>query len=205
MAAADGILAEVVRQSMTGISANGEDYPGAAMWDVRKIAAAFEFELGELTFSEVVSVLEGSNYLTFDTPPIEVPEPHAFAYLDPAGLERGAALLGRYLGVGEFAPASDRIVSLNDNRPLVYSIDNSVVAAAREISKSNTIPPGQKNLILSTIEAGRALLKNPTAYVAAVSALLLKPLYDAYASVIEEVSKPIIQHAIDAVRQLIGL
>jgi hypothetical protein len=105
----------------------------------------------------------------------------------------------------EFVPASDRIVNFDDNRPVVEKAEQALLPVVQAISDSNTLLPDQKGLILSSIEAGIGLLKRPKAYIAAISALLLEPLYEAYASVIEEVSKPLIQHAIDAVRQLIGI
>lgn len=101
------------------------------------------------------------------------------------------------------APASDRTVSFSDNQADVEVAKQNIGSAIQVIAASNSLAPEEKDVWIGLLEQGKALLNNPKTYLAAVSALLLKPLYDAYASVIEESSKPVILAAIEAVRALL--
>ena len=129
-------------------------------------------------------------------------------------LELGEEWLSEYIearlseqalsGVGAI-PASDRKVDLSDNQEAVELVDEKIAAASEVIIKSNTLDPEEKELWARLLEEGRAWLKRPTTYIAAISALLVKPLYDAYSSVLEDSAKPIVEAALVAVKALFGL
>ena len=130
-----------------------------------------------------------------------------YAYLDPGGYEAGLAVIGTLLSddVSPIkVPVADGIVNVDHNRREAEQADALVTRVIREIEKSNSLDPEKKNLLTTTLELGRQILKQPWAYVAMIGGALLKPLYDAYASVLEEAAKPIVQQAIDAVMKLLG-
>lgn len=100
-------------------------------------------------------------------------------------------------------PASDRLVTIGDN-VRTSTATEAIELTLEKIDVSNTLGSEEKDLFRTTLELGVKLLKQPKAYLVAISGLLLKPLYDAYSSVIEETSKPAIQSAIDAVLAILG-
>jgi hypothetical protein len=102
-------------------------------------------------------------------------------------------------------PASDRIVTINHNQP-EYSVMAETIESANEfIRVSNAFPVEEKGWIKKHIELGLELLKQPRTYLYALIALILKPLYAAYAIVAEDAAKAAILAAIDAVKMFFGI
>lgn len=102
-------------------------------------------------------------------------------------------------------PASDRYVDFAHNAEAVNEAQERVANAEEAVRQSNTLAPELRSLWGNLISQGREYLKKPGTYIAVISALLLKPLYDAYSSSIEESAKPLIDAAIIAIKALIGL
>ena len=102
-------------------------------------------------------------------------------------------------------PASDRYVDFTHNEEAVIEAHERVAKAEEVVRQSNTLAPELRSLWGNLISQGREYLKKPGTYIAVISALLLKPLYDAYSSSIEESAKPLIDAAIIAIKALIGL
>ena len=178
----------------------------AKMYDIRQILAALEISTDEETTLKILDRLEEDSFVSFDSPPFDVPEPYAFANLNSSGYERGLALLNRLSErVLNEIPASDRLVDLGHNRSDVQDAIQKLEDASEVVRKSNSMQSDEKGAIRDQIALGIELLRKPKVYATAVTALLLKPLYDAYAGIAEESYKVILQAAIAAVRNLIGL
>tara|TARA_B100000378_G_C17951146_1_gene380148 strand:- start:111 stop:851 length:741 start_codon:yes stop_codon:yes gene_type:complete len=204
--AADIALAEYVRRWMVNASSIVDGLGRAKMYDIRQILAALEISTDEETTLKILDRLEEDSFVSFDSPPFDVPEPYAFANLNSSGYERGLALLNRLSErVLNEIPASDRLVDLGHNRSDVQDAIQKLEDASEVVRKSNSMQSDEKGAIRDQIALGIELLRKPKVYATAVTALLLKPLYDAYAGIAEESYKVILQAAIAAVRNLIGL
>lgn len=204
--AADIALAEYVRRWMVDAPSIADDLGRAKMYDIRQILVALDISTDEDTTVRILDRLEEDSFVSFDSPPYDVPEPYAFANLNSSGYERGLALLNRLSErVSNEIPASDRLVDLGHNRPKVQDAIRKLEEASEAIRKSNSMQSDEKDVIRDQIALGIELLRKPKVYVTAMTALLLKPLYDAYTGIAEESCKVILQAAIAAVRNLIGL
>lgn len=183
----------------------------ATMRKLDEFATVFGFENDADSVRQIAATAEGEHWITADWGPSGERDAKeaTYAYIDPGGLEAGAAIVSDIVAKrerkGELRiPAADRVVDLTHNSAAVSDADQKVAKAIDVIDGSNIIVPEVKSVWIQLLEEGRARLRKPSTYVAIVSALLLTPLYDAYASVIEESAKPIIKAALEAVTALIG-
>jgi len=108
-------------------------------------------------------------------------------------------------GLGDAIPAADRYVSRTDNVEKIDDTVQKIESALEVIKSSNTLDPEDKSLWVDLISQGLENFKKPKVIFGVIGALVTKPLYDAYASVLEESSKPIIKAAIDAIMSLFGM
>lgn len=102
-------------------------------------------------------------------------------------------------------PAADRLVRIDHNSKQYEDVVQKTEEASESIRSSNSIDEERRSWIRVHLSAGLEFIKNHTILTAAASALLLKPLLNAYEAVTEEPAKQAILAAIDAVRALFGL
>ena len=105
----------------------------------------------------------------------------------------------------QFAPASNRMVSLKDNQIIVENAIAFLEDADEAIRGSNLLSEEEKSVWSNLLAQGKERLRQPSTYIFSITALIIKPLYDAYSSAIEESAKPIIKAALLAVQKLIGI
>ena len=125
-----------------------------------------------------------------------------------AAAELGLSLnekLKRFLADRSLVPASDRIVDLQHNSAAVGDTIEKLEVASETIRSSNALEPARRQALRDQIEVGIQLLKRPKVYLSAISAILLKPLYDAYCELAEGPAKAALEAALATVRNLIGL
>ena len=105
---------------------------------------------------------------------------------------------------GQDIPASDRIVSLDDNSAAYRDAVEKVGDATDAIRGFNGATNFNKELVVGQLEAFMVLLKNRKLHVGAVTYLALEPLYAAYNDAAVEAFKPLFKAAIDALIKLFG-
>lgn len=107
--------------------------------------------------------------------------------------------------VAEEVPASDRLVTIDHNSQEYSDLVEKTEAASESIRSSNSIDEDRRGWIRTHLSAGLEFIKNHKVLAAAASALLLKPLMNAYEAVTEEPAKQAILAAMEAVRAMFGL
>ena len=212
--AAKCLIALYAWQNVRNVVAPTDDSGQATMRKINDLAQDFGFDDNPSAVHEVASIMEGRRWITTDWGPEHLPDSQSdeveYAYLDPGGYEAGIGIIGSVVDEIDYekrrlVPASNRVVDLSHNQSQVEQAIEKVEQAIEVIDQSNTLAPDEKSLWIDLLRQGQAWLRKPATYVAGVSALLLKPLYDAYSSVLEESAKPIIEAAFDAVKALIGM
>ncbi|MEZ5696611.1 MAG: hypothetical protein R3E18_09250 [Sphingomonadaceae bacterium] len=212
--AAKCLIALYAWQNVRGVEAPTDETGQATMRNINDLAGIFGFDTTPSAVREVSAIMQRRNWITTDWGPSHLPDAKSddvdYAYIDPGGFEAGIGLVASVVDEIDFksrllAPASDRVVDLSHNQNAVSQAVEKIDEAIVAIGSSNTLAPEEKELWTGLIQQGKEWLRRPTAYVAGLSALLLKPLYDAYSSVLEESAKPVIQAAFEAVKALIGL
>lgn len=198
---ADVLLAEYVRRCVNRYPAATDGTGQATMYDLREISSDLAIDVADEDFEAATGILESASLLSFDSAPVEVPEPHAFAYLNPGGFERGLTLIARYVSP---VPASDRLVDLSHNQQTVSAAVERLQEASEVVRGSNALEPDRRQALRDQIEIGIELLKKPKVYLSAISALLLEPLYSAYCDLAEGAAKSALEAAVTAIRSLIG-
>ena len=212
--AAKCLIALYAWQNVRNVAAPTDDTGQATMRRINDLAQSFGINNDPNTVREVASVMEGRNWITRDWGPEHLPDSQSdeveYAYIDQGGFEAGVAIVGSVVDEIDFekrifVPASDRTVDLSHNQSEVEQAIEHVDRAIEVIDESNTLAPDEKGLWIDLLRQGKSWLRKPATYLAGISALLLKPLYDAYSSVLEESAKPVIQAAFEAVKALIGM
>lgn len=212
--AAQCFLALYAWRNVRGVEAYTDGTGQATMRNLSDFAAVFGFADTSDGIDSIVSFAVSEHWVTPDVGPTEAPDRDSdtanYAYLDPGGFEAGVAVVASIVDEREFerkllVPASGRVVDLTHNQKKVDDAIEKVVAATKAIETSNTLAPEEKQVWIRLLSEGRDRLRRPSTYVAVLSALLLKPLYDAYSSVVEESAKPIIHAAFLAIKALMGL
>jgi hypothetical protein len=102
-------------------------------------------------------------------------------------------------------PAADRLVTIDHNSQAYEELVEKTEAASENIRSSNSIDEERRSWIRVHLSAGLEFIKNNKILAGAASALLLKPLLNAYEAVTEEPAKQAILAAIDAIRTFFGL
>lgn len=77
---------------------------------------------------------------------------------------------------GVAIPASDRIVTIDDNAPLVQNVFEALTEIEDGIRQSNSLEPDEKVRLEAEVKAGREVLKGGSARVDAIRSVLLPPL-----------------------------
>lgn len=202
------IMAEFVRRNRLGLESFAKDEKQP--WrDVCEILDSFGIEYADEEYRRLHRYLNRQNLISI-TGNVELGlEGITAAYLTEEGYERGNFELERLVLIANaewnVIPVADGFVNLSHNSTLVAEVEKKVIAAIAVIDASNSLPPEQKGVILETLMLGKSLLSSPKTYLAAVSVLLVKPLYDAYCSVLEDAAKPVIEAALRLLKQLTGL
>lgn len=102
-------------------------------------------------------------------------------------------------------PASDRLVTIDHNSRSFNDMVDVTEVASEAIRSSNSLDEENRGWIRAHIEAGLEFVKNHKILTAAASALLLKPLLNAYEAVTEEPAKQAILAAIKAISSFFGI
>jgi hypothetical protein len=203
------IMAEFVRRDRLGIESSQPNAEKQPWRDVCEILDSFGVDYSDDEYRRLHRYLDKQGLVSITGDVALGLEGIPDAFLTEEGYERGDFELQRLamiaIGNLEAIPVADGFVEFGHNSLLVLEVEERVNAAISVISASNTLVPEQKNIFLDALSAGKALLKSPKTYIAAISALLMKPLYDAYCSVLEDAAKPIIEAALALVKQLLGL
>ena len=100
-------------------------------------------------------------------------------------------------------PGSNRTVSISDNQALAETCDTLEVAK-EAIRTSNHWEGEDRETILKTLSTGIDYLKSGKVLVAAVTGLILAPLYNAYSALAEDSARELILKAIELVKSLVG-
>ena len=100
---------------------------------------------------------------------------------------------------------NDQLINLNHDSEEYRAAKKLASQALEVIRQSNTLDEFEKQSLIGHIAPGVSLINSKKVYAAAITGLLLNPLYQAYSSALEDAAKPHIKAAIDAVIALTGL
>ena len=102
-------------------------------------------------------------------------------------------------------PASNRLVTIDHNSKEYEGLVKQTELASENIRTSNSIEEEKRSWIRDHLQVGLELIKKHKVLTAAISALLLEPLLDAYHSITEEPAKAAILSAIELIKSFFGI
>ncbi|HEY0413203.1 MAG TPA: hypothetical protein VGD66_08675 [Allosphingosinicella sp.] len=164
--AADFLLAEVVRRTIVEDTRNKKISYLPRRFEAETVLGEAGTEISESIAVDVVHVLEQRGlieqaYPDAIPPPLEI-------ILTSTGVQRGITLIGRFAEIR--VPASDRVVTLGHNDPVLEEIRQSLEVLRERILSANDIgdmTEAERNIAATEVSHLRLMLQEPQVRIAA--------------------------------------